>query len=296
MANLNKDNLLITGARGFIGKATIRHFKLKFNIIATSSKSLKSNPNVRFIKIDSNFSQLSILKKIKIHYVITLHGKIDNSSQYEKILNDHYNFTVKLLNNINSKYLKKIIHIGSADEYGLTKNPIKEINKYKPNSNYGIIKKLTSSYVRKFSKKNNINYTILNVFLCYGINQKEPRLIPYLINSIKYNKIAIIRQPNLAKDFLYIEDLIKSFELILSSKLKDNIFNIGYGKQTKIRDILDYLSYNYGLKYKINSVNNNSYSQYPDINRIIKKLKWKPETPILKGIDLILKYNKIDKR
>ena len=97
MAKIKK-NILITGARGFIGKNLIKRLSKKYFIYAVSSKNIKNKKDIKYINYtDKN---LSIFKNLKIEYLINCHGKISDHN-YDDVLNDHYSFTKNL------KYLIK---------------------------------------------------------------------------------------------------------------------------------------------------------------------------------------------
>ena len=111
----NKKKILITGARGFIGKELIKKLKKNYIIYAISGKDIKNTKNIVYYNYNKS-KKLAFLNNLNVDYLINSHGKISNDN-YQDIYNDHFIFCQKLLNNINLSNLKKIIHIGSMDEY-----------------------------------------------------------------------------------------------------------------------------------------------------------------------------------
>ena len=69
-----------------------------------------------------------------------------------------------------------------------------------------------------------------------GPNQKNNRLIPYVIDSIIKNKKIFTTKGDQIRDFCYIDDvteaIIKCFK---SKKTIGEIINIGYGEGIKLK-------------------------------------------------------------
>ena len=241
-----KKNILITGARGFIGKNLIKRLSKKYFIYAVSSRNIKNKKNIKYINYTNK--NLSILKKLKIEYLINCHGKISDHN-FDDLLNDHYTFTKNLINNINKKSLRKIIHFGTVDEYGNNLSGKDKLIKERPESNYGQVKLIVTNLIKEFAEKNKIDYTIFRVFLVYGLGQKKPRLIPYLLYCLKNNKTAIISDITTKKTFTHIDELSQIIEIVIEKKMKFNIYNLSTSKYISIRKIVNYLNKNFGLKY-----------------------------------------------
>lgn len=269
--NTNKEKVLITGARGFIGKETIKKLKKNYIIYAISSKDIKNIKNVFYYNY--NRKKLSFLKNIKIDYLINCHGKILNDN-FKNIYDDHLKFSQKLFKNIDHNYLKKIIHIGSMDEYSnFIKGKDRDL-KENPTSNYAKVKQLVSNYTLTFAKKNNIDCIVLRIFLAYGKTQKRPRLIPYLKYCIKNKKIADLNDYTAIKSFIHIDDLIKIINFVIQNKMKHNIYNISNDRKYSIKSIARLLKekYNLNFTYKIKQ---KPKSQYLTNSKINKEYKFK---------------------
>ncbi len=245
--DINKQKILITGARGFIGKQLINKFKNDYIIYAICGKNKINKKNVNYYNYN-NKKNFSFLNKIKIDYLINCHGKISNDS-YSNIYDDHFKFCENLLNNIYLKNLKKIIHIGSMDEYSNFINGDDRALKENPTSNYAKVKKIVSNFIIKFAKKNNIECVVLRIFLAYGKSQKRPRLIPYLKYCIQNKKSAILNDYTAIKSFIHIDDLIKVIDFVLKNEMKYKIYNVANNNKYSIRSIARYLKENYNLNY-----------------------------------------------
>lgn len=267
----NKKKILITGSRGFIGKNLIKNLSSTYFIYATTSKNIKNKKDIVYINYKKK--NLTILKNLKIEYIVNCHGKISNHN-YDDVFNDHFIFTKKILNNLNKKYIEKIIHIGSMDEYSNYISGKDRLIKESPKETYGKIKNLVSKLILDYSNTNNISCIIFRIFLVYGKNQKLPRLIPYLKSCIKQNKIAHLNDVRAFKSFIHIEDLIEIIKFSIQNNMKYKIYNISNGKKHSIMSIVKYLNRKFDLHYTY-QINKNPKTQYLINSKINKEIKVK---------------------
>lgn len=276
-------NLLITGSSGFIGSYCVKNFlKEKYNVFCISSKKNKIYNNKNFLKKTYNKNVIKkFLKKNKINYVLLSHGSINHFDKFDNVYKDHFLFTKLIIENLDLKYLKKIIFLSTGDEYGPVKKlPISENYLCKPVSNYALVKNMTTNYLINFFQKYDISIVVLRLFLIYGENQKSPRLIPLLKNNLNNNNIFFAKSLNQKKDFCHISDLYKLLSriFIFKKNVKD-IFNFGSGHIISIRQVIKIIENKFGKKIIIKSDNSyeikNSFSFYPDISKVKKTFKLK---------------------
>ena len=180
-------------------------------------------------------------------------------------------------------------------EYGLARSPQKENFKCKPKSVYGRAKFLSSQYLLNLYKKKKFPVTIVRLYQVYGPYQDLNRFIPVIINSCKDNIDFPCSHGRQSRDFLYINDLIDAIFLILENpKAKGEIFNIGFGKPLKIKNIIQrILSYYKSGNPKFGKIKLREEEQmkiYPDIRKARRILNWKPKINFLKGLKKTIKY------
>lgn len=239
-----KNKILILGGSGFIGQnLIIKLKKLRFGTITSLSRKLPKSQRkisgVEYIACDiSNFKKLR--KKI-IHdyeYIINLSGNIDHKNKVQN-LKTHYLGCKNIVNLFLKKKIKLFIQIGSSLEYGNAKSPQKESISCKPDSSYGLAKFKATNFLKKMNYKNKFPFIVLRLYQIYGPFQKLDRLIPYAIFSSLKNKKFKCTDGTQLRDFVYIDDLTDLFIKILKkNEMKYGIFNVGFGKPIKIKNIL----------------------------------------------------------
>ena len=251
--------------------------------------------NVNYIIAD--ISKKKILKKkvkINFQYVVNLAGYVDHSNKI-KTYKSHYLGCKNISDFFVKTKVERFIQVGSSMEYGLVKSPQKENFRCNPKSFYGKAKFLSAKYLLNLYKKKKFPVTIVRLYQVYGPYQDLNRFIPIVINSCKDNINFPCSHGRQSRDFLYISDLIDAFFLILQNpKANGQIFNIGFGKPLKIKNIIQkVLSYFKSGNPQFGKIKLRKEEQmkiYPDISKAIRILNWKPKISFLKGLAKTIEY------
>lgn len=258
-------NILVTGGAGFIGSNFISYYLSKYNSIQiinldslTYAGSLENcvdfKNNSRYKFIEGDIRDKDLLFKIFAEYNIcgvfhfAAESHVDNSISNPSIfietnvigtfnvLNAAFNSWMAGPNIINDHHLKSRFHHISTDEvYGSLgdKGLFTEKTPYAPNSPYSASKASSDMIVRSYVETYGMNCTISNCSNNYGPSQHLEKLIPTVINSaLKGKDIPIYGDGLNVRDWLYVEDHCKAIDLVFSSGIKGETYNIG-GKNEK---------------------------------------------------------------
>ena len=299
-----KEKILILGGTGFIGYHLAKEALRKgFHVTSLSKNAPVKKRYLKKVKyIIADISNKNLInKKIKkdFQYIVNLAGYVDHSDKI-KVYKSHYLGCKNISNFFLKKKIKKFIQVGSSMEYGLAKSPQKENFKCKPKSIYGLAKFLSTNYLLNLYHKKKFPITVVRLYQVYGPCQDLNRFIPIIINSCKNNRNFPCSHGRQFRDFLYIDDLIKAFFLILKNpKTGGEIFNIGFGNPLKIRDIinkiLDYYKSGNPQFGQIKLRKEEQMKIYPDICKAKKILKWKPKINFTKGLAKTIQYYNANK-
>lgn len=131
-----------------------------------------------------------------------------------------FSFTVRLVESINSKQLKKFIFFGSQAEIDNVKSISNENTQRKPKSEYGKFKNQTHLYLQSVFSYG--QYIHLIIYSLYGGNQGVNWFIPLLLQNTKRDKDFRLNNPHLIMSFLHIDTFCK-----VISKL---VFNNAFGE------------------------------------------------------------------
>jgi len=253
MKNFKNSSVLVTGGNGAVGINLVNRlldFGAKVIVLDDFSQSKKTNLNFskNLTIIKGNITNTKILEKAfskKINYVFHLAARFANELSIKDPLEDlHVNVqgTLQVLLYASKQKLKRFVYSSSSSLYGNQKSIINEKTVPNPSTPYAVSKLTGEYYCKAMHELYGLDYTILRLSNSYGPFDppgKYRNVIPNFLQSALLNKdIIITGTGNETRDFTYINDTVKGILLAASSKNgKNEIFNLGTGKETSIKEI-----------------------------------------------------------
>ena len=301
MLNKIQTPILITGASGFIGSNLLRFFiskGIKVNIILRKNsniwriKDIIYKTKVFYVDLQNKKNLGKIIKKIKPKSVFHLaaYGSYPHQNKLELIKSSVLDATLNLINECKKYKFNIFVNTGSSSEYGFKKNKMSENDILIPNNHYAIFKAAATLFCQYESIVNNLPIITVRPFHVYGPYEAPTRFIPTLITNLFKNKKTLLVSRNIARDFIFIDDVINLY-LIIASKpsIKGDIFNIGSGKQTTINEVFLNLKklLDSDMRPEWNSMKNrivDSTTWKADISKVKKKFNWKPKYNLKHGL------------
>ena len=255
----------------------IQSYNMKTIILGSGylSNNLKKKLFNSEIISASDISKINSLnqKKKKFNLIINSFYKsseLANISSYEFFLKKSLLQISVFLDSINPRLINKIIYTSSAAVYNSINDNIDKID----TSNrklYSSTKINAENLLNNFCNKNNISFSIFRVFNIYGPKENFS-IISKIINSLKKNKILkILNKGQSIRDFIYIDDVVKIYKILLKQK-KNDVYDIGTGIGIKILDIINSLP-----KIQTSKIENHANEIEISIANIANFKKIKPE-------------------
>jgi len=283
--------VLITGATGFVGNNLARSFLLRGNEVGLILRKQSKNWRIKDIsdkitKLNVDLGNKNDLKKEIKNYCPDLICHLATYGAYpktQKNLEIMVDTNIKgIINLIKVSEGIPIINTGSTSEYGIKNSPMKEIDSCFPDNNYGWTKLSQTLCCMEH------DIPTLRLSSIYGPWEEPARLIPTIIKAkLKDLPLNLI---NSVRDYTYVDDVTNAFIKTYENynKAKGEIFNIGSGKQTNIKDILCEIDKINPKKLKINWNFKAIQTEPPiwlfDIKKAKKILGWKPRYGIKEGL------------
>ena len=306
---------LITGGAGFIGSHIAKKLidnNIDVHIIDNlSTGDLGNIPFVPkkniHIKDISDYEYIeSIFQKNGFTYVIHLAAMVSVVETIEKpIQSNRVNIdaSINLLNLIKeyNPNIKKVVFASSAAVYGKLDGLPKSVDSLiEPLSPYAIQKYASEQYTKIYNDLYNIPTVSLRFFNIYGPRQ-NPKSdysgVLSIINQrfLEKQKFTFFGDGEQTRDFVYINDLVQAFWLVLNSdEVNGEIFNVGTGRQTTLNEIFEVFqkNYNYSIPYEYEDERKGDIKySYADITKL-EKIGYSPSYTINEGIREYLRYNK----
>ena len=238
--------ILVVGGSGYIGRNVVRSALLRNYEVTSIGQRDASITGVEYEYIKLDISRREEFKKLphnKYEYVINLAGYVDHrkfSAGGVNTVNNHLLGLINLMDFLDLRSIKKFIQIGSGEEYGITEAPQKEASREQPTSPYGFSKLAATNFLQMLSRSEGLKVVILRLFLIYGGDQDNNRLIPAVINNCRNNLCFPVTTGEQLRDFCHIDDLIEVIFFTLESNgLNGEIFNIGSGEIFSVREVIE---------------------------------------------------------
>lgn len=308
-----KKKVLITGSEGFIGYYLIK-FLSKKNYLIYGTYNKKKNfyvkKNVNYLKCDiRNFERCKkIILKIKPDIIFHLAAKSHPNFSFInpiETINTNIRGTMNLLE-ICRKFHKtpKIILACSSAQYGARKFkelPMSETDINMPEHIYGLSKvfqdKLGVQYHKMYSLKV-VRAILFNTSGPGKSNDVFNDICRQFVKKSKFKKEITIKCGNLSnqRDFMHVEDVVEGLHVLANKGKSGHAYNIGSGKLTKVKEIINFLEKFYNKKIKTNH-NKSLFRTFDEkficsANNKIKSLKWKPKKNIKDIIkDMVSHYS-----
>jgi nucleoside-diphosphate-sugar epimerase len=306
---MKKKIFLVTGGTGFIGSNICKRLLQKNYNVKIFDNNSRGNfgkianikNKIKFIKGDIRNEKL--LNKSFKNVDAVIHLAYINGTKYfytKPILT--LDIAVKgILNVINCCIKNKVkeLYLASSSEVYQTPDKIptdedetlKIPNIYNPRYSYGGGKILTELMGIHYGKKYFKKLVIFRPHNVYGPNMGNEHVIPEFINRMKTittkkNFFPIKGNGNESRTFMYIDDFINAFDLLIDKGKHLNIYNIGDSKEIKIKNLAKQISKILKKKIKIYKTKIHEGStriRCPNINKI-KKLGFKPKTKLNNGL------------
>lgn len=328
-ARYKKQNILITGGCGFVGRHLSSYFLYKGSAVTVvDDLSFGIHPS-KWVPFLLNKTQFTFYHQNVLHYFLneTEKPKFDIIIHLAAIVGGRVMIEQNPLQVgvdiaidslffnwlVNLPYKpERVIYASSSSVYPINlqtkkiKRALREKDidfaKYtigKPDSTYGW-SKLTGEYLAYIAwEKYKQNVIIIRPFSGYGEDQDMSYPVPSLMSQIarKENPVKVWGTGNQGRDFVHVSDCIFALEILLSQDTKKLIIsNVGSGKLTTFKRLIR-------LGAKIREYNPEIQplldkpvgvqSRYSSIqNSPLFKLSWRPKISLKEGIRRMINYYK----
>ena len=277
-----KSKILITGGSGFVGQSIARSFlKQKQEVCIADINSQGCNYG-KYADCDI-FNLDNVMDFVREHDIIIHLVGLADAGIAQKEPEKSFRLNVLSLHNVLEACRiiggKKIIFPSSAAVYGMPDTlPIKENFPLSPTNIYSWHKYLCELLIKGYHDNFGLEYVILRLFNVYGKGNKG--VITAFLKLVAKGETIKSFGPYQFRDFVYAGDVAQAFfKSAVYAKANNRIINIGTGKGTQIRDVLDIVCELYPkTKWLEEKKQFETYDSIADITLANILLDFKPHT------------------
>jgi UDP-glucose 4-epimerase len=307
--------ILITGGAGFIGSYLCEKYTKEGNTVLCLDNFLSGNLlNVRHLLIHQNFKLIkgdildfNLLERIsrEVDVIIHLAAQIHVDRSYvEPRLTFEINVmgTQNVLEVARIFDVKQVVHASTSEVYGSAQYvPIDEKHPLDAPHPYGASKIAADRMCHAYVVTYGMNVSIPRFFNIFGPRQRD---IGYGgVVSIFTRRVlngmppVIYGDGKQTRDYTYIDDAVRAFDLILNNGARLDPTNIGTGKEVSIIDLANLIIELCGKKTTIKPIHvepriGEVKKLIADTTKAREILKWKPKYELKEGLKTFIQWYK----
>lgn len=242
------ENLVITGATSFIGKAIIRaasdwHVKAVVRRNSNKADDLRAMPNVEVVEL--NMEEYHTLADVAgpadcfIH--LAWNGTRGAERMDEALQEKNYVYGMQAIESMISGGCKRIITAGSQAEYGNVSGIITEETACCPNTMYGQYKYKLYEDAHKLCAEKGVSHKEPRIFSIYGPGDYEKTLVMDLIRKMKNNEPCDLTAGTQKWDYLHVDDAARAILTLCRADCPDGAYNLASGDVRTLREYIEEL-------------------------------------------------------
>lgn len=302
--------VLVTGGAGFIGSHLVRQLIANgdevyvLDNLSTGNLSHLPRAGFTFWKQDIRdnniiqqiiFAQFDAIVHLAAQTMVDASIKDPEFDATENILG-----TIHVLEAARKSNVRRVIFASTAAAYGDVAEdvlPIRENEKLKPMSFYGLSKVTVEKYLALYNKMYGLNYVICRFANVYGERQGdsgEGGVISIFAKRIANGQdITIFGDGEQTRDFVYAGDIAAGICKALVTAKMNTVYNLSTQTETSLNELVDILGRVAGCKLPIahGSVREGDiYRSMLSNEKAVNNLMWKPAVGLLKGLQRTYDY------
>ena len=302
-------HILITGANGFLG----RH--LSSALLSTGTKvtqlvhTIAPEHHKTDIKIALDLTDrnkvIEVFTNLQPDYVIHLAStkdRMNTGMQFRNSYETNLSISLNVIEACLGLYdFKRLIFLGTCDEYGQTTCPFVETQRELPVNTYGLSKLAVTQLLSGLYQSHQFPSVVLRPSVIYGPNQGNEMFLPALIQSLLAKKDFAMTFGEQFRDFVYVNDVVDAIikTLLAGEQVNGSIINIGAGVSYQVKkvalivaDLIKPTAKSH-LKLGVVQYRPNEAMDYAiNISLAKQSLDWQPLTTLTQGLQHTINHFK----
>ncbi|MDZ4763650.1 MAG: NAD-dependent epimerase/dehydratase family protein [Chloroflexota bacterium] len=243
---------LITGATGFVGANLARRLLADGHAVtalvrpdyqAWRIRDLVQNGglHVNVIDLADADAVSALIGRLQPEWAfhLAVHGAYSSQTDVQQMVKTNITSTINLLDACLDAGCAAFINTGSSSEYGAKDHAPDEREWIDPNSSYALTKAAATHYARLRALQTGARIVTLRLYSVYGAYEEPTRLLPTLIVRGLRGELPPLVNPNIARDYVYIDDVNDAYIAAAERGESGGVYNVGTGVQTTLREAVN---------------------------------------------------------
>lgn len=294
------NRVVVTGGAGFVGQHLIR--SLLRQGVAVESVVLAGADELRMrelgfpiaVRVVASGNELGdAVRAAEPTDVVHLGAILDNrptAEALERTLSANFLSTVSLMQALIGGTVRRLVLMGSCEEYGRNETPFDPSVAVDPPTPYAASKAAVTAYARMFFHAFGLGTVVLRPAVIYGYGQNPRMLISDVMGALLRGEPVDVTLGEQERDFLYIDDMVAAIEsALITPGIEGGTFNIGTGTVTTVRACIEQIEALVGRPGLVRW-GARAYSKYesfrysPDCRETTRHLQWKAKVDLPTGL------------
>lgn len=300
--------IILTGATGFVGSNLARrllrdghklHLLVRPGYNSWRIEEIRDDVYLHEVELGDEEALADVVGKILPDWVFHLaaYGAYSSQTDLRQMVQTNVMATINLVEACLKTGFEAFVNTGSSSEYGFKDHAPSEMEWLEPNSHYALTKASATFFCRYTAQSRDVHLPTLRLYSVYGPYEEPTRLVPTLIRLGLENKLPPLVNPNIGRDFIYIDDVIEAYLLAAAQPRQEPgaIYNVGTGIQTSIREVVAVAQKVLGITVEPewNSMPDRQWDTnawIADNRKIHNELNWQPCYTFEQGFRLMMNW------
>jgi len=294
---LSSQRVAVTGATGFLGGHVLKQLQAAgaavVAVVDRNRGSRHGSLPVETLSFDRPDQMVATVRAARPDYVIHLHAVVTterSAAAVQRTIESNLLPSLDLMVACDEMKVKRLVLMGSGEEFGPVTGPFDEYTIADPPSPYGASKAAVSGYAKMFHRAFNLPVVVLRPSVVYGPFQAPRMLVPQVMHALREGREIAVTEGRQTRDFIYVEDVARGILSALTApEIDGHSYNLASGEVVTVKECLARIEaisgrtglIRYGaIPYKTGEI----FSYEPVAERTYAALDWRPRFSLDQGL------------
>lgn len=233
------------------------------------------------------------VRAAKPDYIIHLHAVVTterNAAALQSTLHANLIPSLDLMIACDEMKVKRLILMGSGEEFGPVTGPFDDYTIADPPSPYGASKAAVTGYAKMFHRAFDLPVVVLRPSVVYGPNQSPRMLVPQVMRALSEGRTIDVTEGRQTRDFIHVRDVARGIvSALVAEGIDGHSYNLASGEVVTVKYCLNRIEAISGRKglirygaipYKTGEI----FSYEPVAEKTQRALNWRPSLFLDEGL------------